>query len=113
MNQGQMIGGYAAIGGAAGYGADAKLCEAQRQAEIPHQMERLSRTLEGCLKGLEVLGEKLEASVMRGEPPQNAGQNGITAAVPSTPYGSRLYELTSLAAIVSARIESLSQRLEV
>jgi hypothetical protein len=91
------------------YGA----CEAQRQAEIPHQLERLGRTLEGCLKGLEVLSMKLESSVMRCEPPSTVGCDNAITAGPTTPYGSRLHDFASMAANINARIESLTARLEV
>jgi hypothetical protein len=89
-------------------------CE-QRQAEIPSEFERLERTLKGCLQGVENLAERLQASVMRSEPPSPIGNAACSTptATPQTPYGSRLQELTSTAAIINARIQSLNARLEV
>lgn len=110
----QMIG----TGALSGYTGDydrsaAKVCE-QRAAEIPHEMDRLERTLKGCDQGLDTLAGKLEASVMRTQPPSPvaAGQSNPTA-VPQTPYGSRLQEMVSFAAVLNERIQSINARLEV
>jgi hypothetical protein len=110
MNQGQMSGNFAPDQFASGA---ARLGAADvRQAEIPHQMQILENTLKGCAQGLDTLSAKLEGSVMRSTPPQTSGANSPTP-VPSTPYGSRLQELASFAAILNERIQSLSARLEV
>lgn len=89
--------------------------EAARAAEIPHELERLERTLKGCEQGLATLAGRLESSVMRSEPPSpvgNAAMGGPTA-VPQTPYGSRIQELVSFAAVLNDRIQSINARLEV
>lgn len=88
--------------------------EAARAAEIPHELERLERTLKGCDQGLDTLAGKLEASVMRSQPPSPVatGQSNPTA-VPQTPYGSRLQELVAFAAVLNDRIQSINARLEV
>lgn len=112
---GQIIGtGSATLGYASSNrDRDAQVCE-QRTAEIPHELERLERTLRGCEQGMETLVGRLEGSVMRCEPPTPActGQSG-PIAVPQTPYGSRLQELVSFAAILNERIQSINARLEV
>jgi hypothetical protein len=126
MNQIQPQGGYQAygkdaglsavgyLGGAVGAMSAGNLCEAQKQAEIPYQLERLERTLQGCLQGVENLGARLESSVMRREPlSPTADCDGAIKAGPSTPYGSRLHDLAGVAAIINERIQSLSARLEV
>jgi hypothetical protein len=86
----------------------------QRMAEIPHQLERLDRALDGCCKELGELAARLEGAVMRSEGPSPAANNTsqITVA-PSTPYGSRLTDMVATAAMLCARIQSMTQRLEV
>lgn len=112
---GQMIGTGAALGSAAGntyFDRGAPKVD-QRAAEIPHELERLERTLKGCDQGLDTLAGKLEASVMRTQPPQPCATGSTPSAVPQTPYGSRLQELVTFAAILNDRIQSINARLEV
>jgi hypothetical protein len=97
---------------ATGYASDARK-EPQREAEIPHQMERLERTLKGCLQGLEGLGARLEGSVMRSEPPSATAVERLATAAPITPHASRLHDMAGVAAIINERIQSMSARLEV
>ena len=86
----------------------------QRMADIPHQMERLDRTLDGCCKELGELAARLEGTVMRGEPPSpDATDSNRTMATPSTPHGARLADMVATAARLCARIQSMTQRLEV
>lgn len=84
-----------------------------RQAEIPHQMQMLENTLKGCYQGLDTLADRLESSVMRTLPPAPGANPTQPTAVAQTPHGSRLQEMTSAAAIVNERIQSLIARLEV
>lgn len=102
-----------AIGQISG-GNDAKLAVEQKVADIPHQLERLDRTLDGCCKELGELAARLEGAVMRSEPPSPAAadSNRIMTA-PSTPYGARLADMVATAAMLCARIQSMNQRLEV
>ena len=82
-----------------------------RQAEIPNQMEALERTLKGCLQGLDVLGAKLENSVMR---PECASEGADAPSPPNaTAIGGYLRSMTQIAAHLNARIQSMTQRLEV
>jgi hypothetical protein len=113
-HSGQVIGTGAALGYASGnYAGDAaKVCE-QRAAEIPQELDRLERTLKGCDQGLDTLAVKLESSVMRSQPPQPCATANAPSAVPQTPYGSRLQELVTFAAILNERIQSINARLEV
>lgn len=111
----QMIGTGAALGYASGSYNEARVqTEQVRAAEIPHELERLERTLESCHKELSEFAMRLEGTVMRTEPPSPAatGSNQLTAA-PSTTYGARLSDMTATAAMLCARIQSMNQRLEV
>ena len=102
-----------AIGQISG-GNDAKLAVEQKVADIPHQLELLDRKLDGCCKELGELAARLEGAVMRSEPP-SPDVNGSTQimAAPSTPYGARLADMVATAAMLCARIQSMTQRLEV
>ena len=91
----------------------AKATEQVRQAEIPHQLEKLERTLKGCMQGLESLGARLEASVMRGEATSPADIAKEQDVLPFTGLGAHIRTLTSVAAEINARIQSISARLEV
>jgi len=82
-------------------------------SEIPHQLECLERTLKGCFQGLDTLSSQLESSVMRPEPPSPVGKETSAEALPNTPLGSQLRDLVRTAAQINARIESITQRLEV
>lgn len=82
-----------------------------RQAEIPHQMEKLERTLKGCFEGLSVLGQRLEGSVMRPEPTTDSAKD--PTVLQSTPLSTQLQNLTTTAAHLAARIQSMTARLEV
>jgi hypothetical protein len=85
--------------------------EAQRQAEIPHQIEKLERTLKGCMQGLDTLGAKLEGSVMRSEVPSDS--KAEPAGIQATTLGTILQNLTNVAARLNERIQSMAARLEV
>ena len=112
MGQGQVLGSGVAY--ASGYGTDKYAAAEQlRSAEIPHQMQMMENALKDCMQGVDVLGAKLEGSVMRSAPPAAASGCGAPIAVPATPYGHRLQELVSVAAMLNERIQSLSARLEV
>jgi hypothetical protein len=93
------------------YGRLGGAIEAARQPEIPHQLEKLERTLEGCMSGLENLGAKLEGSVMRSEAASDSAKE--PSGIQSTTLGTALQQLTNTAARINARIQSMSARLEV
>lgn len=119
MYEGNQIRGLAGLGDAR-YSASGSVggsvigaVEQQRAAEIPHELERLERTLKGIGQGVETLTGKLESSVMRSEPPSDCKNASTPSAVPQTPYGSRLQELVSFAAILNERIQAINARLEV
>jgi hypothetical protein len=82
-----------------------------RPVEIPHQMEKLERTLKGCFEGLAMLSQRLECSVMRAEPPTDTAKE--PTALQSTPLSGQLQSLTTTAAHLAARIQSMTARLEV
>lgn len=98
------------IGPAIGYN-DPRGAAETRQAEIPHQLEKLERTLKGCMQGLDTLGAKLENSVMRPDTANDCAKE--PAPVPSTALGSSLQAMTQAAAHLNARIQSMTVRLEV
>jgi hypothetical protein len=93
------------------YGRVGGIAETARQAEIPHQIEKLERTLKGCMQGLDTLGAKLEGSVMRSEVPSEG--KAEPAGIQATTLGTILQNLTHVAAHLNARIQSMAQRLEV
>lgn len=98
-------------GGSIGYRDPPAMVAETRQAEIPNQMEALERTLKGCLQGLDVLGAKLENSVMR---PENTNDCAQEPSPPNaTAMGGYLRSMTQVAAHLNARIQSMTQRLEV
>jgi hypothetical protein len=89
--------------------------EQARQAEIPHQLEKLECTMNGCMSGLEVLSAKLEGSVMRSEQPSPTGKDSVSQIIgaPATAIGGALQNLCSYAARLNERIASMTARLEV
>lgn len=96
------------------YGRAIGTVESARQAEIPHQLEKLERTLNGCMNGLDVMGAKLEGSVMRSEPPSPVGNDSNKiAGAPATAVGGTLQNLCNYAARLNERIASMTARLEV
>lgn len=102
--------------GAVGSVLGAAAAAETRVAEIPHQLERIERTLKGCHQGLDHLADRLEASVMRGSEAMNTGNpkhSDAPQAVASTPTGSRLQDLCTSVAILNERIQGLINRLEV
>lgn len=106
-----------ASGAVAGYARDHAMLPtepAARQLEIPHQLERLERTLKGCMQGLDTLNDRLSTSILASEPPNKTSdpRGGELMAAPRSHLGSRIQELTSVTAMVNERIQGLIARLE-
>lgn len=84
--------------------------DVKREAEIPHQLECLERTLKGCMQGLETLVERL-GGVMR--PDEPSSMTDAAVAAPVTQLAMRLQSLAGVAELVNSRIQSITARLEV